>query len=42
MDPKNLNKITEQNQYYTRTIDDISPELHGSNYFTLMDPKSGY
>ena len=40
--PKDLNKNIERNQYYTRTIDDLSAELHGSMYFRLMDAKSGY
>ena len=27
LDPKDLNKVTERNQWYSRTIDDILPEL---------------
>ena len=42
LDLKDLNKNIERNQYYTRTIDDIGTELHGSKYFMLMDAKSGY
>ena len=42
LDLKYFNKNIERNQYYTRTIDDLSAELHGSKYFTLMDAKSGY
>ena len=42
LDPKDLNKNIERNQYYTRTIDDLSAELHDSKYFTLIDGKSGY
>ena len=42
LNPKDLDKNIEGNQYYTRTRDDLSAELHGSKYFTLMDDKSGY
>ena len=42
LDLKDLNKNIQGNQYYTRTIDDLSAELHGTKYFTLMDAKSGY
>ena len=42
LDPKDLNKNIERNQYYTRTIDNLSAELHRSKYFTLKDAKSGY
>ena len=41
LDPKDLNNI-ERNQYYTRIIDDLSAEVHGSKYLTLIDTKSGY
>ena len=40
--PKDLNKNTDRNQYYTRTIDVLSAELHGSKYFILIDAMSGY
>ena len=39
LDPKELNKDIERNQYYTRTIDDLSTELPGSKNLTLMDAK---
>ena len=42
LDPKGLNKNIERNQYYTRTIGDLSAELHGSKYFTLKDAKTDY
>ena len=42
LDPKDLNKNTEGNQDYTRTIDDLSAELYSSKYFTLMEVKLGY
>ena len=41
LDPKDLNKNIERNQNYTNPIDDLSTELHGSKYFTLMDAKLG-
>ena len=42
LDLKDLNKNRERTQNYIRTIDDLSTELHGYKYFTLMDAKSDY
>ena len=42
LDPKDLNKAIKRNRWYSRTIDDILPELTGSKYFSLLDAKSGY
>ena len=42
LDPKDLNKSIKRNQYHTKTIDEVSVELHGGKYFTLVDAKSGY
>ena len=42
LDPKYLNKAIERNQWYSRTIDDILPELAKSKYKTLKDAMSGY
>ena len=42
LDPKDLNKVIGRNQWYSRTIDDILPELAKSNYKTLKDATSGY
>ena len=42
LDLKDLSKNIERNQYYTRTINNLSTEFHGSKYFILMDTKSGY
>lgn len=42
LDPKDLNKAVKRNHWYTRTIDDVPPELAGSKYFSLPDAKSGY
>ena len=42
LDPKDLNKAIERNQWYSRTIDDIHPELPKSKYKTLKDVTSGY
>ena len=39
---KDLNKAIERNQWYSRTIDDILPELAKSKYKTLKDMTSGY
>ena len=42
LDPKHLNKSIKRNQYHTKTIDEVSAELHGGKYFTLVNAKSGY
>ena len=42
LDPKDLNKSIKRKQYYTKTIDKVSAELHWSKYFTVVDAKSGY
>ena len=42
LDPKDLNKAIERNQWYSRPIDDILPELANSNYKTLKDATSEY
>ena len=42
LDPKDLNKAIEMNQWYLRTIDDILPEMAKSKYKMLKDATSGY
>ena len=42
LNPKDLNKAIEGNQWYSRMIDDILPELAKSKYKTLKDVTSGY
>jgi len=42
LDPKDLNQAIKRNQWYSRTVDDILPELPHSKYFSLLDAKSGY
>ena len=42
LDPKDLNENIEGNQHYTRTIDDILPDLAEAKFMTLLDAKSGY
>ena len=42
LDPKDLNKAIKRNQWYSRTIDDILPQLAKSKYKTLKDATSGY
>ena len=42
LDPKDLNKSIKRNQYYSKTFDEVSAELHGGKYFTLVDCASGY
>ena len=42
LDPNDLNQAIKRNQWYSRTVDDILPELADSKYFSLLDAKSGY
>ena len=42
LDPKDLNKAIERNQWYARTLDGILPELAQSKYFTVKDATSGF
>ena len=42
LDPKDLNKAIERNQWYARTLDDILPDLAQSKYFTNKDATSGF
>lgn len=42
LDPKDLKKSTKRNQFCTKTIDEVSAELHCGKYFTLVDAKSGF
>ena len=42
LNPKDLNKAIERNQWYARTLDDILPELAQSKYFTVEDATLGF
>ena len=42
LDPKDLNKNIRREHYYSRTIDEILPQLHNKKYFTVADTKKGY
>eukprot|EP00914_Ancora_sagittata_P034747 GHVO01070115.1.p1 GENE.GHVO01070115.1~~GHVO01070115.1.p1 ORF type:complete len:862 (+),score=100.28 GHVO01070115.1:29-2587(+) len=42
LDPSDVNKNVRRNQYPMKSIEEISAELHGSKFFTLIDAKSGY
>ena len=42
LDPKDLNKNIRREHYYSRTIDEILPLLHGKKYFSLVDTTKGY
>ena len=42
LDPEDLNQVIKRNQSYSRTVDDILPELADSKYFSLLDAKSGH
>ena len=42
LDPKDLNEMIRREHYYTRTIDEILPQLHGKKYFSVIDLKKGF
>ena len=42
LDPRDLNKNIRREHYYSRTIDEILPQLHGKQYFSVIDTKKGY
>ena len=42
LDPKDLNKSIRREHYYTRTIDELLPQLHGKKFFSVVDTKKGY
>ena len=42
LDPSDVNRCIERNPYHVKSIEEISAELHGSRFFTLIDAKSGY
>ena len=42
LDPKDLNKNIRREHYYTRTIDELLPQLHGKKFFSVVDTKKGY
>jgi len=42
LDPKDLNKNISRQHYYTRTIDEILPQMHGKKYLSVADTNKGY
>ena len=42
LDPKDLNKNIKSEHYYSKTIDEMIPMLHGMKYFSVADTKKGY
>ena len=42
LDPKDLNKNIRREHYYSRTIEEILPLLHGKRYFSVVDTAKGY
>ena len=42
IDPKDLNKNIRRQHYYTRTIDEILPRMHGKKYLSVADTNKGY
>ena len=41
LDPKDLIRAIKRNQWYSRTVDDILPELADSKYFSLLTRNRG-
>ena len=42
LDPKDLNENIRREDYYSITIDEILPLLHGKRYFSVVDTAKGY
>ena len=42
LDPKDLNKNISREHYYTRTIDELIPQLCGKKFLSIIDTKKGY
>lgn len=42
LDSKDLNKNIRRQHYYTRTIDEILPQMLGKKYFSVADTNKGY
>ena len=42
LDPKDLNKNIRREHYYTRTIDELLPQLHRKKFFSVVNTKKGY
>lgn len=42
LDPKDLNESIRREHYYSRTIEEILPQLHGKQYFSVADTRKGY
>ena len=42
LDPKDLNKNIRREHYYSRSIDEILPLLHGKNFFSVVDTTKSY
>lgn len=42
LDPRDLNKAVKRNAYYTRTVDDVIPQVSSSTHFSILDARSGY
>ena len=42
LDRKYLNCFIKRTLHYTPTIDDVLPEMHTSNFFSIIDARSGY
>jgi hypothetical protein len=42
LDPRDLNEALQRNPYHMKTMDEISAELYGAEWFTLVDASSGF
>ena len=42
LNPKELNKNIRREHYYTRSIDELLPQLCGKKFFSVVDTKKAY
>ena len=42
LDPRELNKTISTSKHLMRRLDDITPDMAGTKYFTVSDTKNGY
>ena len=42
LDPRDVSKAVKRNAYYTRTVDDVIPQVSGLTHFSILDARSGY
>ena len=42
LDPKDLNRAIQRENYQLPTVEDIATRLHGAKVFTVMDVRNGF